>query len=57
MVDVQYKRKLKRNITLSELKQYKQLEDCPLVRKGNRLSIMPLTKKQWEFILGLEKKS
>ena len=54
MVDVKYKRKLKRTITLTELKEYKQLEDCPLVRKGNRLSIMPLTKKQWEFILRLE---
>ena len=56
MVDVQYQRKLKRNIPLSELKQYKALEDCPLVRKGNRLSIMPLTRKQWDFILKLENK-
>lgn len=54
MVDVKYKRTLKRNISLNELKQYRQLEDCPLVRKGNRLSIMPLSKKQWDFILGLE---
>ncbi len=56
MVDVQYQRKLTRNISLRELKTYKQLEDCPLVRKGNRLSIMPLTKKQWDFILKLENK-
>ncbi|RRQ22291.1 EVE domain-containing protein [Thiohalobacter thiocyanaticus] len=54
MVDVQYVRKLKRNIPLAELKQYKELEDMPLVRKGNRLSIMPVTKAQWNFILGLE---
>jgi predicted RNA-binding protein with PUA-like domain len=56
MVDVQYQRKTKRNITLAELKTYSQLEDCPLVRKGNRLSIMPVTKKQWDFILKLENK-
>ena len=56
MVDVQYQRKTKRNITLAELKTCSQLEDCPLVRKGNRLSIMPITKKQWDFILKLENK-
>ncbi|HHO69174.1 MAG TPA: EVE domain-containing protein [Gammaproteobacteria bacterium] len=54
MVDVRYKRKLKRTIPLSELKQYEELQDCPLVRKGNRLSIMPITPEQWEFILSLE---
>ena len=54
MVDVQYVRKLKRNIPLSELKQYRELEDMPLVRKGNRLSIMPVTKQQWDFILEQE---
>ncbi len=56
MVDIRYRRMTKRLISLRELKGYKALEDCPLVRKGNRLSIMPLTKKQWDFILGLEGK-
>jgi predicted RNA-binding protein with PUA-like domain len=26
----------------------------PLVRKGNRLSIMAVTPEQWDFILSLE---
>jgi predicted RNA-binding protein with PUA-like domain len=56
MVDVQYQRKLRRVITLAELKSYKAMEDCPLVRKGNRLSIMPISKRQWDFVLGLEDK-
>ena len=56
MVDVQYQRKTRRVITLAELKQHKELDDCPLVRKGNRLSIMPFTKKQWDFVLKLENK-
>lgn len=56
MVDVEYQRKLKRVITLTELKQYRTLKDMPLVRRGNRLSIMPVTKKQWDFIMGLENK-
>jgi predicted RNA-binding protein with PUA-like domain len=54
MVDVKFVRKLKRTITLEELKQMPELEDFPLVRRGNRLSIMPVTKEQWEIILGLE---
>lgn len=56
MVDIKYRRKLKRVITLTELKQYRTLKDMPLVRRGNRLSIMPVTKKQWDFIMGLEDK-
>ena len=54
MVDVKYKRKLKRTITLQELKQHKTLQDMQLLRKGNRLSIMPVSKKHWDFILSLE---
>ena len=54
MVDVQYQRKTRRVITLAELKQRRELQDCPLVRKGNRLSIMPITGQQWDLILQLE---
>ncbi|HSJ49359.1 MAG TPA: EVE domain-containing protein [Gammaproteobacteria bacterium] len=54
MVDVKFQRKLKRTISLAELKEAPELEDCPLVRKGNRLSIMPISKQQWDFILSLE---
>ena len=56
MVDVKYKRKLKREISLRELKGYADghLRDLPLVRRGNRLSIMPVTEDQWNFILSLE---
>ncbi len=56
MVDVRYLRHLRRNIPLKELKQYADgpLAGMPLVRKGNRLSIMPVTAEQWGFILDLE---
>ena len=54
MVDVKFQRKLKRTISLAELKEAPELGECPLVRKGNRLSIMPITKQQWDFILSLE---
>ncbi len=56
MVDLRYKRKLKRTITLQELKNHPQLHEMPLLRKGNRLSIMPVSKKQWDYILKLENK-
>ena len=54
MVDVRFKRRLKRTISLSELKQHKKLADMQLLQRGNRLSIMPISKKQWDFILSLE---
>ena len=55
MVDVKYRRKTRRMISLEEIKQHvERLEGFPLIRKGNRLSIMPVSKDHWEFILELE---
>lgn len=54
MVDVRYKRKLKRTITLPELRQQKKLDGLQLLRPGNRLSVMPVSKKHWDYILSLE---
>lgn len=53
-VDVRYKRKLKRVITLAELKEQSALADFQLVKRGNRLSILPVTPEHWDYILGLE---
>ena len=47
-------KKLKRTITLSEIKAHPELGDMVLTRKGNRLSIMPVTEDEWEIVLGLE---
>jgi predicted RNA-binding protein with PUA-like domain len=54
LVDVEFVRKLSRNITLTEIKAEKSLEDMILTRRGNRLSIMPVEKKHWNKILSLE---
>jgi len=54
LVDVEFVRKLQRNITLTEIKAEKSLADMILVRRGNRLSIMPVEKKHWDKILSLE---
>lgn len=54
MVDVKYRQKFARTISLNELKQHPELADMVLLRRGNRLSIMPVSPEQWQFILGLE---
>ena len=54
MVDIKFVRTLKRSIPLSELKQYPELAGMQLLRKGNRLSITPVTEEQWAFILSRE---
>ena len=54
MVDVKYVRTLSRTITLKELKYLDRLAGLALIRRGNRLSIMPVSKDQWEIILSLE---
>ena len=54
-VEIAYQRKLKRTIPLTELKQHaEKLGDFALTRRGNRLSVMPVTKKQWDYVLKLE---
>lgn len=54
LVEVKFKRKLKRTISLTELKERTELAGFALVRPGNRLSVLPVTRAQWEFILSLE---
>ena len=54
LVDVKLVRKLKRTIPLRELKQHDAIADMVLLRRGNRLSIMPVSKSDWDYILGLE---
>ena len=54
MLDVKYIRHTKRNITLSELREHESIKDMRLLQKGNRLSVIPLTKNEWDYILGLE---
>lgn len=53
MVDVKFEQKFTHTITLDELKTYPELEDMQLVKRGNRLSVMPVTAQQWKFILSL----
>jgi len=56
VVDVKLERKFDRVITLDELKKHagRELADFVLLRRGNRLSVMPVTSREWNFILTLE---
>ena len=55
LVDVGFKRKLNRLITLDEIRELGDvLGDFSLIRRGNRLSVLPVTATQWKHILALE---
>ena len=54
LVDVEFVRRLSRTITLAELKEHPGLDGMILLRRGNRLSIMPVDKPHWDLVLGLE---
>ena len=55
LVDVGFKRKLKRVITLDELKaEAAALGEFALLNRGNRLSVLPVTPAQYKHILSLE---
>ena len=51
-VDLALVRKLPRLIPLQELKALPGLEQLPLVRRGSRLSVMPVSEEEWQIILG-----
>ena len=50
-VDMKYVRTLPSLIPLEELKSMAGLENLPLVRKGYRLSVMPVGEEEWQIIL------
>ena len=54
MVDVRLVRKLQRLISLAELKAQPALADLALLKRGNRLSIMPVSTEHWAAILAME---
>ncbi len=55
--EVQFSLKLPRLVSLSELKNQKALNQMSLMQKGQRLSILPVTKKEFNYILELASKT
>lgn len=54
MVDVKFIRRTRRPVALSELRAEKKLSTLALFRPGSRLSVTPVTAREWQLILGLE---
>ena len=52
-VDVAHVQTLPRVLELGQLKQQAGLAELPLVQKGSRLSVMPVTAEQWAVIVAL----
>lgn len=56
-VDVAFMARFPRVVSLPELRSLPSLGDSPLVRPGNRLSIIPLTAVQYQAIIRAAKKA
>ena len=55
MVDLKAVRPLKRSVTLAEVKTIPALKDMSLLTSA-RLSVQPVTAKEWDFILKLSER-
>lgn len=55
LVDVSFEMDLDHHVALEELKKHKKLEEMKLLQRGNRLSILPVTREEFDYIkkLGL----
>ena len=56
LVDIAFERKLARTISLDEIKQHADRlgDEFALIRRGNRLSVFPVSAAQYKFLLSLE---
>ena len=56
LVDVRYGRTLERPVSLDAIRAKADVlgEDFALIRKGSRLSVLPVSAAQWKTILSLE---
>lgn len=51
MVDIQLKKKFKQPLSLEEIRQNPKLATMKLVQRGNRLSVMEVTREEWNEIV------
>ena len=52
-VDVEHVETMRKVLGLGYLTQQAALAELPLVQKGSRLSVMPVTDEQWAAVLAL----
>jgi len=53
--DVEYVSEFPRCVTLSEMRSVPGLEDMEVLRRGQRLSVMPVTEAEWAIVTNLAK--
>jgi predicted RNA-binding protein with PUA-like domain len=51
MVDIQFKQKFAQTLTLKKIKRMPEIEDIGLIKKGHRLSIMPVKQNEFDWLL------
>ena len=55
-VDIKLERELERPVTLGELRETPGLETMALLRRGNRLSVQPVTAGEWAIVVRLARR-
>ena len=55
MVDIKLKKEFKKPVTLESIKSNPKLKNMKLIQRGQRLSIQPVTKTEWDEILKMGK--
>lgn len=50
MVDIKLKQKFKQNLSLKEIKQMEDITEVGLVKKGQRLSVMPVPESEFKLL-------
>lgn len=53
LVDVKFEKDLKAYVSLEDLKKETKLKDMRLLQRGNRLSILPVTREEFDYIVSL----
>ncbi len=56
MIEVKYVAKFPRTVSLQEMKDMKPLSEMKILQKGNRLSITPVSKKEFDHIVKVSEK-
>jgi predicted RNA-binding protein with PUA-like domain len=56
LVDIKARKQFSQIVTLAKMKQTKGLENMVVLRKGNRLSITPVTKSEWDIVCKIGEK-
>jgi predicted RNA-binding protein with PUA-like domain len=55
MIDVKFIKKLNKFVPISQIRKNKKLQKIQLLQSGNRLSVMPLTKAEFDELMKMGK--